>query len=62
MDWISKRVDNARAKAQGTTSEVPDEVSKALKELLADELQRPIKPDALRKIVTRLAVAMRGAE
>jgi hypothetical protein len=62
VDWVGKRVGNARTKAQGTPAEVPAGVSDALKELLADDLQRPLKPDDLRRIVTLLAAAMRGAE
>jgi hypothetical protein len=62
VDWIERRLKAAQAQAKGTSAEVSEPVIAVLKELLADELQHPLKPEDMRKAVTRLAVAMREKE
>lgn len=59
MSWIVRRLQNAKTRTHGTPAEVPQAVSTVLEELLANELQHPLKPEETRRIVTRLAAAMR---
>jgi hypothetical protein len=61
MDWVSRRVSAAREQMQDSGVEVPEAVSSVLEELLAHDLQGALKPEQVRKIVERLALANRGA-
>jgi hypothetical protein len=59
MDWVLRRVSNAREATQATYP-VPNAVADLAKELLSTELQHPLKAAELRSIVHRLAAANRG--
>lgn len=55
--WIERRVQQAQDTSKGTAKEVPDSVAATFKQLLARELQVCLKPEELKALIRRLAIA-----
>jgi hypothetical protein len=60
MEWVSKRIAEARRRAAESSGAVPEAVVDVLEKAVRDELHTSLKPEQLRDVVRRLAGANRG--
>jgi hypothetical protein len=60
--WVERRIAETQAALKGTANEVPEAVVREFATLLSNDLQIKLKPEELRRIVSKLAEANRRGE